>query len=568
MILTDFYLEIFPILKELFKENPYLEHFMNNISHGKRDRSYKYNIIHRLITNYEYESHPNRNGHYYWTKIQIESFNSLKLSNMISNHFGKDYYIENEFDKFKTFSLFELLKRNNSAYSLGVRVFKNVKTRGSLINSLNIQELINKEYVLIQKHINEFYYIGDNRVLLALSTTDGQLIIRFETLVSIIKHNPKSVVKNVLKNLLISFNRLNELSESVNIRDIEDDLVHGCLARVTAGRKHFIPSYTRTFNETTLISFENKIIEKIKNNIENIFNGTMYNVENSRQYQRIISDFISKRRKFIKDSNATAFFEGMQFGMKLEMIGWHQCPDPNFVSCKDVGAFWWTKDVNIIPDTFIKNKRRYMLEENQRIWVINKLYINQFSHMYCKSPDGVSEHPNVNNGRVCMGDLIIDFKEHSQKLFEQLSDAEKLLDIINFDSSYRQYNCDELTLCCKVSDLLGNNDSYQIKSVSSRSSIKELNFNDDELDLSDPSQEVEELNITNIITDDGSVVGSIIRENTVYVFDDQDYLGDDINNPTDIIPSDNSEIIYSDGTTIRSVPDNNSIIHLDDSHLL
>ena len=170
-------------------------------------------------------------------------------------------------------------------HSLGVRVLKNVKTRGALTNFNQVKELIVSKGEDIFKRVSEFYYIGQNNILLGAAMTDCYLMIRMQTLTNILKYNSFDTAKEAIKAVFTAYDKLNQVFQKMNIRDAEDQLHPIILNRiysVALRDKRLIPSSRKNADEVDY--FTKKIKKIIKHSFEELTAGTSFGIKNRPNY--------------------------------------------------------------------------------------------------------------------------------------------------------------------------------------------------------------------------------------------------------------------------------------------
>lgn len=494
---------VYKVCNEVFVQNPHLHHYIFSIGVGSRNmrgevQEFKRIVFQTLTGERQYSSdwpvpyntESNRNQY----TIRFEKFTHLTLPRMFKDQYyydGED--VNHELAMFKILTPYKLFVENGSLESMGLRVFKNVKTRGPLISFDHVRQLIQRDHRSIYRNVTEFYYVGQKNILLAMALTDCTLSVRLQTLVNILKYNSLEVTVQVIKSLFTAYDKLNDVFKRMNIRDAENRMHPVVVNKVYSAMlrdKSIAPLDYNSQIQNDL--FKKRIVSITKRTISSCLRDTSFSVNDAYSYSRILNTIINERKSREAQLIRKAFLQGMQFGLKIEMIGWHPIKDPKFITDQrrdDVSSFWWMKEVNIIPDSFIWQEQRYLIPEKYRKWKITKLYVNQEGAMYCEYVG--EEPPNVNSGKVCKGDLHIDFKSTTSNLKEMLTNAEKLLEIINYDSPHHGQDREKLVTVSKKLDLLSERNEDRKKKSKSSNTITAINLDGDSLDLtgSEPSEE-------------------------------------------------------------------------------
>ena len=543
------------VFTEVFNENHHFSHFVNSVSVGERNTSGQYCDVHKIRFNkviQNLEANPSRRQERDWIRIgdvtaharfgiiHVEKFNHQLLPIMFyggkyknaaarrrTRRYSYDDYdasSESDIDSFKIYTPYSLLFENGTIQSLGVRLLKNIRIRGALCGFNQVREIIAENKEKIFSKVTEFYYVGQKNILFGAAMTDGYLCIRLQALMNIIRHNSLEVSKLAVKQILTAFDKLNDVFSKLNIRDFENE-IHPILTNKVYSailqNKRMIPTDSKDAQSVNY--FKKKITKIIREVTENLLQGTCFGIKDNYSYAELVEEIITARKRREKTLVEKAFAEGMQFGLKVEMLGWRPIKNPKFVTSSrsdDVSSLWWIKDVKIIPQEFIHQNRRYRIPPKYRKWHISKLYINQRGDMYCENANGKKEHPNVSGGRVCTGDLRIDFGDQESILKETLHDAEALLEIINYDSPHHPQ---DLVKLLEVSEELGIYDENaaagkKFKKIKDSDSIHSLDFSGDDIDLTgEDGEEIEveenEESVSQIIrNEEGEVLAVAVEQ--------------------------------------------------------
>jgi len=536
MILVEEINSILKILNLMFERYPYLDHYKNSISCGEDFRGAYRNQYSFMFTKNNYDTDSSNKYGCLYQNNAVENrdditsdYVSVGGSNTSKKiiHFTKftpDGFLSfirsdesrrndnNKCDYFRLFSpsfLKGISKYNcriNHHYSIGMSIDKKVKIRASNLNFNMIRSYIedsSRNDVL--KSILEFFYAGKHNCVLAYCTSDSMLRIRIQTVMSLIKENPEDIAVKTIRNLFLAFDKINQVFQSMNIRNLIDDEFHPIITSriysILGGdrapyrfNEHF-QRYLKIFTDskdldpTKLEPYKNAcdsiksiVQDCIKEEFDRLTQGSTFGVKNSTSYFHLLQEVLRGRIDREKKSVERAFTEGMHFGSKIEMLGWHPVKAPRFIDedrSNDISSLWWMKEVKIIPAVFNYQNKKYSIAADKHPYKVTKLYINQEGTLYCEG-----NHPNVRGGKVCMGDLRnIRMSGTPADVNEFLQRCEQLLELINFDSAYHKDKLESMVKEGKLLEILSGGDSNSIDKKQVKP-IRALNFNSDEIDVS------------------------------------------------------------------------------------
>lgn len=393
-------------------------------------------------------------------------------------------------------------RKYETSRRLGINVFKQCRIKGYCLNFVDVKRYIsdvirnNRTSYSERPLINQFYFITQKNILLAISSCDAQLFIRRQALEKLIEYNTEEIVLTTISNLLVCHYKVMEKYTKANLREFKQEV----LSVLESSSKLKIATYEpEQLNQSYIVD---RIRGDINDKLDRLLNNNVFGASDNYSYFRLLQNAVRRKKELEESLYQEAFQKGMQIGLKLEMLGWH-ITQVKFTDCPSTDM-WWSKEVNIVPDSMMHGGIRYIIDKDyQKYYKITKLYINQNAIMKC---DG--KHPNVAGNRVCMGDLRISFSENLSELQENLSRVETLLDMINYDSSYDSSMRDELLKHATPDQVYAGKN----KKVAS-TGVREISFNEDE-DIEEV-KEVEEtpkpINTKILTLDDGSTIN--IREN-------------------------------------------------------
>jgi len=504
------------LIKEVFTENPALQYLQTNVSFDKILNSGYIESIAKLVF---VSSHEEPAGlisfKYYeppYSAIHFSEFSPKDLSN-------RTLYTNEQMDSFWSNIYNQYWDEKNSSRRFGINVLKRMAIKGYMLNFNDIRKsideaLIGRRNEKLLEYINEFYYFSKRNCLLGLSTTNGMLLIRLQAVKKILESNDDATVKKCLLNLFTCFDKTLSKFADLNIREFSTETAEiveqSVLNRVINGDAYSRRFYRYLNDDHDQEQFKRHIQEYIKTTIKEAFDGQIFGINDQYSYANVISNILKSRQYNEKQIYKDGFSKGIKIGLKLEMIGWEPC-DPNFADDSESTSMWWKKDVDIHPSSFIWGDKRYLIPENERnhFWV-KTLYINQHGKMRADA-----NHPNVSGSSVCMGDLIVNFSDESNPLAECLVRVEELLDMINYDSSYRSEYRDDLMKVSTVQESLYSSFNDNVKDkVRNSSTIRELGTNfddtddDEEEDLGDGIED-SVTNITRVNDNNGDLIAEI-----------------------------------------------------------
>ena len=477
------------LLKEIFLENDKLSIFMNSISIGKLTNQGQYHSLYNV-------RFPKNNATLSSTSRYDISSSSIRICDLSPREINmKSLYEEYTSDRRSIQSdsrfFYSNLFNNNwrqqiPSKKMGININKKANMKGYILNFVDMKKLMvslidNNRYDSVLDCVYEFYYVGDKNCLLAVSSINGLLYIRAQALQRLLDDNDKDTIKKTLNHLFVCYHTMFQKFSELNIsefkkefiEDIQTSLLNKIMISddINYKRFHYNPTSTPEQQLKNLKDY-------IQSTINELFRGGIFGIKDKYSYASIISKIIGNKKEREKEVYKEAYIKGMQTGLKMEMLGWKPC-EVNFPDDQRI-SLWWSKEVNIIPDTFMYQNIRYSIPEKKREWKIDMLYVNQNGEMRCHG-----NHPNVSSSKVCMGDLSIDFTAELSVIQETLSRAATLLDMINYDSSYNHDGQDNLIKVSTVSDVLNIKSSTKIK----MDGVRELGANFDDRD-DDEEQEI------------------------------------------------------------------------------
>lgn len=526
------------LLHELFNENPSLMDLKTTISFNKIGTRGTRTCLGTLIFSDESgissavsDLYPNYQSLIYFSNFQLRDISDRTIFiNRDSTNFWSQIYNPNWNQKL-------------GSRRYGINVLKKLSVKGYLFNFNDVKKLIDEciESRLsgLLDCINEFYYASNRNILVALTTTTGHLIFRLQAVKKILECNDDITVKKCFLNIFTCYLKVLKMFTEMNIRTIQEN-VSGILEQGVWNELVNGDNLSRRFRnvfsdepEEAIDRLKRNISEYINSTLENAFRDRIFGVSDQYSYARILNQIVKDNAYKEKQKFGDGFKKGVRFGLKFEMLGWEPC-NPNFSDDNRDVNIWWKKDVDIYPSSFIHKCERYLIPEKYRNkFHISELYINQDGRMRA-----IGNHPNVSGSSVCMGDLTIDFTNDSIDLNDYLVQAEELLDMINYDSAYRNEYLTELLEVSEKQDSLFS--SYDDKSIFRTSSIRELHFGDNNNDEDEEeeeeilSEEHENLQFS-IRNNNGEVIENAIlqvnnnEEESFHIYYDSIVIGNTLN---------------------------------------
>lgn len=526
------------LLHELFNENPSLMDLKTTISFNKIGTRGTRTCLGTLIFSDESgissavsDLYPNYQSLIYFSNFQLRDISDRTIFfNRDSTNFWSQIYNPNWNQKL-------------GSRRYGINVLKKLSVKGYLFNFNDVKKLIDEciESRLsgLLDCINEFYYASNRNILVALTTTTGHLIFRLQAVKKILECNDDITVKKCFLNIFTCYLKVLKMFTEMNIRTIQENvsgiLEQGVWNELVNG-DNLSSRFRNVFSdepEEAIDRLKRNISVYINSTLENAFRDRIFGVSDQYSYARILNQIVKDNAYKEKQKFGDGFKKGVRFGLKFEMLGWEPC-NPNFSDDNRDVNIWWKKDVDIYPSSFIHKRERYLIPEKYRNkFHISELYINQDGRMRA-----IGNHPNVSGSSVCMGDLTIDFTNDSIDLNDYLVQAEELLDMINYDSAYRNEYLTELLEVSEKQDSLFS--SYDDKSIFRTSSIRELHFGDNNNDEDEEeeeeilSEEHENLQFS-IRNNNGEVIENAIlqvnnnEEESFHIYYDSIVIGNTLN---------------------------------------
>lgn len=293
-------------------------------------------------------------------------------------------------------------------------------------------------------HVLDFFYIGPEHILFAMIMRGGRLIIRWKTLKAILNLYSERTAKSLIKKVLDRY--LQYLKSAVN-----QDLVY-----IT--QKICEPGGI-VANHQHLRNVDKALIDE---HIAGIFKNSLKDMNDHGEYfQTTFRNMQSTFHRQLEMAKMEGYFSGLKLTTIFGALGW----EFSEARSKSKSSVCWEKKVQIVPNIFVYDGLHYLIPEEKRKWKITKLFLYSDGRLNC---DG--RHPNVSGGDVCLGDMgRVDFSQDKEKLIDNIQRAERLLEIINYDSPY---DASALTALRKVSKPI---DSFNKNNKNSKSN-KDVGF--------------------------------------------------------------------------------------------
>jgi len=503
------------ILNEIFSEDPTIENLKANITFDKIASNGSIDCHGKL--SFVDPGHPDNNNNgivtssgYEHSAIRFVEFTPRDLSvrTLYNGSENRSTFWSNVYNT--------SFDERYASRRYGINVLKRINIKGYILNFNDIRKLMeeantNRRYDKILDYVNEFYYFSKRNCLLGLTTSNGVLLLRLQAIQKILKYNEDDeVVKRCLHNVFVCFNKVLDRFINLNVREVgeevEELVTQSVMNRVINGSNFSRRFYRYADADGDIESLKETINDYIKTTLKNAFRGSVFGVNDRYSYSDIVNNIIRSRRDKEKKLFKDGFAKGMQIGMKFEMMGWSPA-NPKFADSSDTTCMWWEKEVNIKPDSFVKDGVRYLIPETERTYHITKLYINQNGSMRA---DG--KHPNLSGSRVCIGDLHVEYSDDTAAIQETLVRVEELLDMINYDSAYDSEKLNHLLEVSEAQDALFSTGGDSIKErVRKASSIRELdgNFDDDDEEVEEELTPEEEAQLFHIADNNGDHIAEL-----------------------------------------------------------
>lgn len=409
------------IISDIITENPDFEIFINSvvIKNRKRDA-----LNQRLVVNpLEYvagnqvdrmqslfSSEPRR------MKVILSDLNTSQAESIISHH-DTDY----RFSLDEIYKYDFLPKRKKHQIEI-INIFPDVKGFKGKFSDTH-------HYNRSNKNIKYLLSVGKNNIFLGLLTVDSILYLKWSVIKSLLKSKDgENKVKELFTKLFTLYVNEQQMTTECFIKKLSSDLKSANTRQLVLLSNFYQKDIT---DKNKLKYFINS---NIKKTIKRTLKGTIHDVDSPSKYQELFSNVMHKMISQYKEDVNKSYKLGLKSSFNFVNNGWNPA-NPDDKAIQDRGSFWFSKDVNIVPDRFIYEGVNYIIPESHRDYFkIEKLYVSIDYKLRCKGA-----HPNVNYGDVCMGDLRFDkikADSEDEKIDIFLKRAESLLEIINYDSAY------------------------------------------------------------------------------------------------------------------------------------
>lgn len=424
------------VLSELFNEKEEFSQFINSVSFSSITSSLKKNFFRKLVIapNDLVFTSESEDGHTdptesMWNLCHYDSITFCDFSLKTLDEMFKRS--KRSTDNIET----RLLKSYDPSFAnpdLAIRSKAiNIDSRmtgfsGGFINMNSIISLVESN-CKNAVDVDKFIFIGKTNSLLAMIFVNGTLVVRWPTLKRIMIKHSRDILKNTLRSLLDIFVPFNLRFQAVNMEGYKKDILTSVFAKANL---HYSSLIFKKANEESQEDYKKRINAIVKDCKEYIDNrvDSITSTKMEKFVSELLANVFDRVRQDVKKFKDEAYETGYKFGSILANSGWKAETKSSSLA--------WSKTVSIKPDKFIYKGQMYLIPENKRTVHVSSITVYSHGGMSATNT-GVAHHPNMSGDRVCTGDLKLNLSDTTpEELMEVLTSAEKLLEIINFDSAY------------------------------------------------------------------------------------------------------------------------------------
>ena len=434
------------VLSELINENEEFSMFINSISFTSISSTLRKNFLRKLCISpldittgagdramaVEHQteiSDDNRNDVMWTTGVyNTISFCDFGLKALETAFACSDYSSSNSRLETKLLKSYDPMFRNSNISVRNKCINIDSKMKGFTGSFINMNSIISlyESYTRNGKDIDKFVLIGTTNVLLGIIFNNGTLVIRWPALKQILKKHDREVFKSTLCNLLNIFVPYNLRFQAMNMEGYKKELLVHAFAKANLEFSTFM--FKKDDDEPKELFKER--VETVVKTCTDYIDRIVKSKETSGPdfVTGLVNELLSRVRDDIREFKEDAYGTGYKYGAIMANSGWH---------IADTDKLAWYKSVDITPDRFIFEGRMYKIPKDKRTVHISEITIFSAGNMTATN-DGVAHHPNMSGQRVCTGDMELAklTTGDPEQLMSLLNSAEKLLEIINFDSAY------------------------------------------------------------------------------------------------------------------------------------
>lgn len=308
--------------------------------------------------------------------------------------------------------------------------------------SITIETLTQARSPSLTGQFHDTLFIGKRNAFLGIILYNGVILLFRETLLKLLDYE-----KEFFEIMNLIMNRVELINSQVfgnSMSGIDTFLKQLSISNMFEENKESIVSVLSHEHENLdceavkklFSGFEDRIY---KNYITPILNSTIFGATNIYSYASLLKEM--RRSYELKIQQATQ--EGYNAGLARSSVFLNKGYSPKLVD----GGVYWSKKIQIFPEVAIIRNASFKIPDRDRygtprnaVYYITELTIHPDGHV-----SALGRHPNVSSGgTVCLGDLVEKSRRFREMSNEDLTDyvdrVETLLENVNFDSAYFQYD--------------------------------------------------------------------------------------------------------------------------------
>lgn len=395
--------------------------------------------------------------------------------------------------------------RCDNAFDMGINIDREFKMSGSHISISSIFPSYIADccedygtqscddFRKISTTIYKLIYIGEKNYLIGYISKNAILYLDTNILSKLYTYNGNTdKFKEIVERIISVFANANSNFFSLNTKSIDETIVEKVLDKIVStaikDKSDYCVISPQDFDlfkiKTIRDVVHTNLIGEVRDQVKLLLHDSRWGINNQYSYKKLVDNILMSQDTAYENGVKTAYLKGLSTGIKFKYLGWNISTDRNFNGC----SMCWEKDVNIIPTRMFYNNTMYDINPDDDTWhnpfKITKLFVTLDGVMYCEG-----EHPNVQSGFVCMGDLKGNIEVSDEKhLQENLSRCEQLLYTINFDSAYRRDALSELMQHSKVNTSCNTINCTDTEFVASGSILQDVSYEEEGDEVSENNE--------------------------------------------------------------------------------
>ena len=226
--------------------------------------------------------------------------------------------------------------------------------KGSYINVLKIKEMYESRYDRLTEQVEEFYFVGRRNMLLAVSLTCGNLIIRYNLYKKIRDVHGEKFIRKLLTNVLKRFSRFSSALCRMNMKTLDGDLQNvsfNKIIRQVKGDKLGVNMQDTGFDVKTAKRLSVLVKKVIKESIED----TPFSNETIKTTGSIVKDILASAKLQMQKAVDNAYNAGLAINNKLARYGWEHAGPNEIPGGAGPNSIWWKRKIDLVPDKFVRD---------------------------------------------------------------------------------------------------------------------------------------------------------------------------------------------------------------------